>query len=97
MPQVTVTAVALICGKWQVNAVCLTVCNLGFSGIHGPLIITPSSNDFQVRSQGLDAKLKTNLVITLAGSTVADCSSAFLAGNFYQLLSDTRTCHRGSK
>ena len=73
VPQVTVTAVAAVCGEGKVNAVLLAVFNLILAGLHGPYIgHTPGSDDFDIRGQGLDAQFKTNLVIALAGSAVAD-------------------------
>jgi hypothetical protein len=72
VPDIAVTAVGGICGKRQMDAVCLTVFDLGFSGIHCPLIISPCRYNLQVRRQRLDPKLKTNLVVSLAGSAVAD-------------------------
>ncbi len=93
VPQVTVTAVAGICGERQVNTMGLAICDLGFTGIHGPLVITPCSDDLQIRCQSLDTQLETDLVVTFTGSTVADGCSAFFSGNLNQLLGDNRTGH----
>ena len=76
---------------------CLAVLDLGFTGIHSPLFISPCSDDLKIRCQSLDTKLKTDLIITLSGSAVADCSSALLTCNFHQLLGDQRSCHGSSK
>ena len=45
VPDVTVAAVAGICRERKVNAVSLAVFDFGFPGIHGPLIVSPCSND----------------------------------------------------
>ena len=45
VPQVTVTAVAAVCGEGKVNAVRLAVFDFGFTGIHGPLLISPGCDD----------------------------------------------------
>ena len=82
VPEVTVTAVAVVSGKRQVNSVCLAVCNLCFTGIHFPFITSPGSDDLDIRSKCLDAKLKTDLVISFSGSTVADGNSTFFSCNF---------------
>ena len=97
VPQVPVAAVGLIRGEGQVNAVRLAVFNLGFTGIHGPLVVTPWGDDLQVGSQSLDAQLETDLVISLAGCAVADSDCAFLAGNLNQLLRDAGACHGSSQ
>ena len=98
VPEVAVAAVAVACVEWKVDAVLLAVFDLFFAGIHGPYIRhSPWSDDLKIRRQRLDAKLETDLVVTLAGCTVADCRSAFLSCNLNQCLSDRRTCHRGSE
>ena len=86
VPQVAVTAVAGIRGEGKVDAMSLAVFDFRFTGIHGPLVASPGSDDFNVRSQSLDAELEADLVISLSGSAVADGDCAFLAGDFYQLL-----------
>ena len=51
----------------------LAVFNLVLAGLHGPYIgHAPGSDDLDIRGQSLDTQLKTNLVIALAGSAVAD-------------------------
>mgnify|MGYP007081858194 CR=1 FL=1 len=37
----------------------LAVFDFGFTGIHGPLVISPCGNNFQIRSKGFDSQLKT--------------------------------------
>ena len=93
VPQVTVAAVAGICGEGKVNAMSFAVFDFGLTGIQRPFVISPGGDDFDIRSQGLDAEFKTDLVVPLAGSAVADGSSAFLPGDFHQLLGDQRPCH----
>ena len=96
MPDISVTAVRLICSERKINAVCLTILNLCLTGIHTPSVITPWSDYLDIRSECLDTKLETNLIVTLTGCTVADCNSIFLAGDLYQLCSDRRSCHSSS-
>ena len=58
---------------------CLAVFNLIFTGLHGPYIShTPRSDDLDIWSQSLDAKLETDLVITFTSSTVADSNGVLL-------------------
>ena len=64
----------------------LSVCDLCLTGIHLPLVITPRSNDFDIRSKCFDTKLETDLVISFSCSTVADCNSVFFSGDLYQFL-----------
>ena len=72
---------------------CLAVFNLGFTGIHCPLVISPGCNNLDIRSEGFNTQLKTNLVVTLSGSAVADSGSTFFSCNFNQLLCNQRSCH----
>ena len=97
VPQVTVTAVTGICSKRKVNAVCAAVFNLGFTGIHVPFVVSPRSDDLDIRSESFDTEFETDLVISLSGCTVADSDSAFFAGNFHKTFGDNRTSHGSTK
>ena len=97
VPDVSVTAVAGVRGERKVDAVCLAVSDFTFTGIKLPLIASPCCDDFDVGSEGFDAKLKTNLVVTLTGCTVADCNRVFFSCNFNQLFCNHRSCHRGTE
>ena len=97
MPDIPIPAVGGIGRKRKVDSVGLAVFDFGFTGIHGPLVISPGSNDLDVRSQRLDAQFKADLVVAFAGCTVADGRSTFLAGNFHQLLCDQGPCHGSTK
>ena len=80
------------------DAVLLAVLDLIFAGLHGPYIgHTPRSDDLQVRSQSLDAQLETDLVVALAGGSVADGRSALLSGDLHQPLGDGGTGHGGAQ
>ena len=68
VPEVAVPAVAGICGEGQVDAVGSAVFDLGFAGIQRPLVVSPGCDDPDIGSQGLDAKLETDLVVALSGS-----------------------------
>ena len=91
VPDVPVTAVGGVCGEGKMDAVCLAVFDFGFTGIHFPLVTSPGSDDFDVGSQSLDTKLKTNLVVTFSGCTVADSDSSFLLCNLNKTACDNRT------
>ena len=69
------------------------VFDLRLAAVHGPLVITPCSDDLDVGSQGLDAELKADLVITLSCSSVANGGSALFSGYLHQTLSYTGTGH----
>ena len=98
VPQVSVTAVAVAVVKRKVDTMFLAVLNLVITGLHGPYIShSPRSDDLQVRSQSFDCQLKTDLVITFTGSTVADCNSIFFTCNLYQTFCNCRTGHRSSQ
>jgi len=95
VPQVAVAAVAVGMVEGKIDALALAVFDFIFTGLELPDVgHAPRSDDADVRSQGLDAELETDLVISLAGCAVADRGRVFLAGNFDQLLGDGRTCHR---
>ena len=94
MPQVAVTAVALGMIERKVDAMGLAVFDFVFPRLKRPEVChTPGSDNFDIRSQSLDSQLKTDLIIALAGSTVADRDSALLAGDFDELLYDSRASH----
>ena len=98
VPQVTVTAVAVLCVKWKINSMSFTVINLVFTGLHCPYIChTPWSDDLDVRSKSFDTKLETDLVISFSCCTMADSNSAFFTCNLNQFLSDCRTSHGSSE
>ena len=83
MPDVAVAAVAGVSREWEMDAMRLAVFDFCFTGIHIPLVITPCSDDFKVRSKCLDAEFETNLVVSFSGCTVADSGCAFFSCNFY--------------
>ena len=73
------------------------VFDLFLTGVHSPLIISPSCNDLQIGCKCFDTKFKTDLVITFTCCTVADCCSTFLTSDLYKSLCDTGTSHGCSK
>ena len=94
VPEVTVTAVAVLSGEGKIDTMCLAVVDLILAGFHGPDIgHTPWCDDADIRGQRLDAKLETDLVVAFAGSAVADSRSAFFSGNLHQSLCHARTGH----
>ena len=54
VPDITVTAVGRIGGERKMNTMSLTVLDLGFTGVHVPLVASPGSNDLNIGSQSLD-------------------------------------------
>ena len=98
VPQVTVTAVAVLCVKWKINSMSFTIIDLVFTGLHCPYIChTPWSDDLDVRSKSFDTKLETDLVISFSCCTMADSNSAFFTCNLNQFFSDCRTGHGSSE
>ena len=87
VPEVSVTAVAVLGVKGKIDAVFAAVFDLILTGLHGPEIgHTPGSDDLDIRSQSTDAQLKTNLVVPFSCCAVADSYRAFLAGDLHQFL-----------
>ena len=98
VPEVSVTAVALGVIERKVNAVGLAVFDFVFPRLKCPEVChTPGSDNFDIRSQSLDSKLKTDLIIALAGRAVADRDSTFLACDFDEFLYDSRAGHGSSE
>ena len=94
MPQVAVTAVAVLCVKGKVDAVLAAVLDLVFPGLHGPQVChTPWSDDLDIRSQRFDGKLKADLVIALTCCAVADCDSSLFPCDLNETLCDGRAGH----
>ena len=89
VPQVAVHRIVGFLGDGQRNIVCLGIVHSLLTGLNIPL--TPGSDDLQVGSQCLYGRLKTNLVVALAGSTVSDSHSTLLAGDLHQTACDQRT------
>ena len=77
---------------------CFTEFDLIFTRLHCPYIChTPWSNDLDVRSESLDAKLETDLVISFTGSAVADGNRTFFSCDLKEFFSDNPTCHGGTE
>ena len=55
------------------------------------LPLTPRGDDLQLRSQSLDGKLETDLIVAFARSAVSDSIAAFLLSDLNEFLSDDRT------
>ena len=53
--------------------------------------LPPGSNDLHIGSKPLDCQFKPNLIVALAGSTVADGIRALSQRDFSQFLADNRT------
>ena len=76
----------------------LTVFNLIFTGLECPNIChSPRSDDLQVRCQCFDGQLKTDLVISLSGSAVADSGSPFFSRDLNKFFCDHGTSHGSPK
>ena len=70
----------------------LGILNLSTAGIQIPL--TPRSDQRDIRRQSLYRQLETNLVVTLARSTMSDSIRAFLLSDLDEFLCDDRTGKR---
>ena len=60
-----------------------------FTGFDVPF--PPRGDDLELRSQCLDAQFKTNLIVALTCSTMADGIGIFLQGHFNKMLCNDRT------
>ena len=89
MPHVAVHGVVMVMGYRNGNVVSSSV--VDFLVTRTQLPFTPRSNNSQIRVQSFYRQLETNLVITLAGSTVSDSVSAFSFSDFNKFFSDQRT------
>ena len=58
---------------------------------------SPGGDDGHVGRKGLDAQLKADLVVALAGAAVADGVAAFLLGDLHQVLGDGRAGEAGAQ
>ncbi len=74
---------------------CLRIINLFVTGLQRPL--TPWGNNRHIRCKSLNAQLKTDLVVALAGAAVADGVSALCFGNFDQTFGNQRTRKAGAQ
>ena len=98
MPEVAVAAVAVGGVEGKIDTLGDTVVDLVLAGLEGPEIgHAPRSDDLQVRSQGLDAELEADLVVSFSGGAVADGAGLFLPGDLHQLFRDQRTRHAGAQ
>ena len=95
MPDIAVTAVAVIFLERKLDVVFCTVFQLIFPGFDIP--DSPRSNDLHIRSEGFDTELETNLIVSFTGSTVADRNSAFFFCNINEDLCDQRAGHCGTE
>ena len=68
-----------------------------FAAVEVPLRVLPRGDDFELRVQGGVGQFETNLVVTLAGSTVRNSVCAFLFGNLHLVLRDERTGERSAQ
>ena len=91
VPDIAVTAVAVIFLERKLDVVFCTVFQLIFTGFDIP--DSPRSDDLHIRSEGFDTELETNLVVSFTGSTVTDRNSAFFFCNINEDLCDQRAGH----
>ncbi len=73
------------------------VVDLILAGLHRPFIISPGSDDSEVRGKRFDAELEADLVVAFSGGAVADRGGAFFSCDVNQLLCDQRPGHRGAE
>ena len=86
MPQVLILGVIGLAVDLQRDVVRLSVLDLLFTGLDIPL--TPRGDDGHAGCEVLDRQLETNLIVALAGATVADGVGAFLERDLDQTLGD---------
>lgn len=98
VPQVTVFGVnLLLADAVERNLVGGSVVDSVFAAVEVPLRVLPRGDDFELRVQGGVGQFKTDLVVTLTGSTVRNSVCAFLFGNLHLVLRDERTSERGAQ
>ena len=97
MPDVFIPAVDLFGGLGDGNVVFAGIFHHLFSGGESPGWISPGSDDFDGGIQGLDGGLKPDLIVALAGATVANIISPFFLGDFNQFFGHQRSGHGGAK
>ena len=91
VPEISVAAVAGVCGEGKVDAVGLAVVDLILTGLHGPYVChSPGGNNFQIRGQA-------DLIIAFSRRTVTDGRGSFLSRNLHQLFGDAGAGHGGSQ
>jgi hypothetical protein len=66
-------------------------------GARGEIPFAPRRDNFYLRSQGVVAELKSDLVVALAGRAVGDGLGAHLAGYLDLALGDQRARDRGAE
>ena len=93
MPQVSVTAVGVVMAYFEGDTMVSQVLDFVFTGLHFPCVQSPGSDDFHFGCQCFDCQFETNLVITFACCTVADCCCAFCFSDFNHSLCDDGTSH----
>ncbi len=76
MPQVLILAVVGLAVDLEGDVMRLGILDLFLTGLDIPN--TPRSDDGHIGREVLDRQLKTNLIVALAGTAVADRVGAFL-------------------
>jgi len=89
MPDVAIHRIRTILLHRDGDAARVGILDFLFAGLDIPL--APRRDDRHVRRKRLDGKLKTHLIVALAGAAVADGVAAFLLGDFNQTLGNQRT------
>ena len=95
VPEVLVLGVVGFSVDLEGDVLSLSVLDFLLTGLELPS--SPRSDDLHVGSVSLDGKLKTNLVVALAGAAVADSVSALSLGDLYDSLGDNGTCEGGAE
>ena len=89
MPQVLVLGIVGLTVDLKRNMMRFCVIDFFVTALNAPF--TPRSDDLHIRSESLDRKLKTNLVVALAGAAVTDGVRALFFGDLNKTFCDNRT------
>ena len=97
MQQVAVHGIGLLQRAADRNIVLTGIFDHFGTGMEIPVGITPCSNDLGCGVQSISVQLETDLVVALAGGTVADGISAFLFADIDQTFCNERTGNGGTQ
>ena len=95
MPEVHILGIVGLSVYLQGDIVSFCIVNFLVTALDIP--DTPRSDNLHFGCKMLYCQLKTNLVVTLTGTTVADCVSPFLLCNFNYSLCNNGTCKRSTQ
>ena len=89
VPDVLILGIVGLSADLQRNIVSLRIVDLFVPGFDAPF--PPGSDDRHIRCKSLDAQLKPDLIVALAGASVTDGVSPLCQGNLRYSLGNKRT------